>query len=180
MQCTRPSADPLRTKAKSAGRYACSRKLPGSATSRVFVPESVWPEFSSKLKNAVSSIRQSDVSTDLDAFMGAVINEPAWDRVTKAISRGISEGATIVCGGGSSKETGWFVEPTVLLVDRLDAYTMTNEVFGPVVTCMVYPDAEWREWLQKAGDSTAYALTGTQGNNKTRRCCVCKRQAGIQ
>ena len=43
-------------------------------------------------------------------------------------------------GGDYSDETGWFVEPTVILAKDPKFTTMCEEIFGPVLTIYVYPD----------------------------------------
>jgi 1-pyrroline-5-carboxylate dehydrogenase len=38
---------------------------------------------------------------------------------------------------------------------------MTEELFGPVITAYVYPDAEFEETCDLIDSSSAYALTGS-------------------
>jgi 1-pyrroline-5-carboxylate dehydrogenase len=38
--------------------------------------------------------------------------------------------------------------------------TMCEEIFGPVLTLYVYPEAEWRETLALVDSTSPYALTG--------------------
>ena len=40
------------------------------------------------------------------------------------------------------------------------AKTMTDELFGPIVTCFVYEDDKFIETMQIADSSSEYALTG--------------------
>jgi 1-pyrroline-5-carboxylate dehydrogenase len=37
---------------------------------------------------------------------------------------------------------------------------MVEEIFGPVLTIYVYPDAEWASTLKLVDETSAYALTG--------------------
>ena len=41
-----------------------------------------------------------------------------------------------------------------------DLESMREEIFGPVVTVYVYPDAEWTETLKLVDQTGEYALTG--------------------
>ena len=67
---------------------------------------------------------------------------------------------TVLAGGGASRETGYFVEPTLLQVEDPAYRTMCEELFGPVLTLYVYPDARWAETLTLVDQTSPYALTG--------------------
>ncbi|KAJ3008762.1 1-pyrroline-5-carboxylate dehydrogenase [Thoreauomyces humboldtii] len=133
-----------------------------SATSRVYVPENLWPEYSTVLKEEMSKLKQGPVD-DFTNFTGAVINEQSYDKVTKyvnAVKNGEEPKTTIFAGGNASKEHGYNVEPTVILTENPHATTMTTELFGPVVTVYVYPAEQYEETLKLAEETTGYALTG--------------------
>jgi 1-pyrroline-5-carboxylate dehydrogenase len=55
---------------------------------------------------------------------------------------------------------GYFIEPTLLRVDDPSYRTMCEEIFGPVLTLHVYPDARWSETLDLIDRTSPYALTG--------------------
>jgi len=131
-----------------------------SATSRVYIPDTVWPEFSKLLKEEVKKIKQGSVE-DFENFVTAVINKTSYDKIVKYI-KGVEEDDTssILVGGGYSDKKGYFIEPTVILTTDHQAKTMTDELFGPVVTCYVYPAEKYEEYLEIASNSTSYALTG--------------------
>lgn len=93
--------------------------------------------------------------------MSAVINKTAYDKITNAITTAIaSDDTTLLVGGAFSDEVGFFVQPTVLVTTDPKSASMTNEIFGPVVTCFVYPADEWREYVKLASETSDYALTG--------------------
>src|SRR5262249_54059054 len=56
-----------------------------SAASRVFVPDSLWPRVRDQLADEVAGIAMGDVS-DFTNFMGAVINQRAFERHAEAIA----------------------------------------------------------------------------------------------
>lgn len=93
----------------------------------------MWPKFREVL---VADLKKITIGSpdQFEHFMGPVISETSFDKITAAISKGKAEGAEVIFGGGSDKTKGWFVEPTVLLVDKPNGYTMINEIFGPVLT----------------------------------------------
>ena len=130
-----------------------------SAASRAYVPRSLWPKVRDGLADLVSEIPMGDVA-DFSVFMGAVIDEAAFRRLTEAIDQARSAGAEILVGGEGDDAEGWFVEPTVLVTDDAGSDTMTRELFGPVLTVHVYEDARWIETLDVVERTGPYALTG--------------------
>ena len=48
----------------------------------------------------------------------------------------------------------------MILTKDPQSVTMTEEIFGPVMTVYVYPDAEFEETCKLIDDTTSYALTG--------------------
>ncbi len=129
-----------------------------SAASRTYVPQSLWPTVRDRLVGMMDTIRMGD-PTDFRNFMGAVIDEKAFKRIT-----GYIEGARakdeIVHGGGSDSSKGWFVEPTIIRTDDPSNRILCEEIFGPVLSVFVYPDSTWDEMLKTVDGTSPYALTG--------------------
>ena len=130
-----------------------------SAASRAYVPRSLWPRVRDGLADLVGEIPMGDVA-DFSNFMGAVIDDRAYLRLTDAIARAHHDGAEVLAGGGADDNDGWFVEPTVLVTDDPQADTMVRELFGPVLTILPYDDARWSETLRVVDQTSPYALTG--------------------
>jgi 1-pyrroline-5-carboxylate dehydrogenase len=132
-----------------------------SAASRAYVPASLWPRLKDQLIGMIGELRMGDV-TDFRTFMGAVIDRRAFDRIEGYLARaGQDPGVTILAGGRCRGDTGYFVEPTLLLVEDPRYRTMREEIFGPVLSLHVYPDRRWEETLALVDQSTPYALTGS-------------------
>ncbi|HSR26245.1 MAG TPA: L-glutamate gamma-semialdehyde dehydrogenase [Candidatus Eisenbacteria bacterium] len=132
-----------------------------SASSRVFVPESLWPGVRDQLADRVAGIPMGDVA-DFRNFMGAVINQRSFDRQAEAIAEARARpGHTVLVGGGTDAGEGWFVQPTVVVTEDRGSRLLRDELFGPVVTVMVYPDAEYESTLDFIDRSVPYALTGS-------------------
>lgn len=55
---------------------------------------------------------------------------------------------------------GYFVEPTIVQTTDPTDRIMKEEIFGPVLSIFVYPDAQVDEMLTVANKSTPFALTG--------------------
>ncbi|MBO0709065.1 MAG: L-glutamate gamma-semialdehyde dehydrogenase [Candidatus Dormibacteraeota bacterium] len=131
-----------------------------SAPSRLFIPRSLWPALSERLRDELPSVKMGDVA-DLSTFMGAVIDERAFTRHREAIAEARDSAAyEVVAGGGTDDSKGWFVEPTVIRSDDPTSRLMREELFGPIVTAYVYPDAEYEGTLEVVDSSTPYGLTG--------------------
>ena len=129
-----------------------------SAASRVYVPESLWPEVRDRTVAIMADIKMGDI-TDFRNFMGAVIDKRSFDKIGEYITHGRSN-AKILAGGGVRGDDGYFIEPT-LVETRDPAYKLLcEEIFGPVVTAHVYPDAKWEETLGIVDRTSPYALTG--------------------
>ena len=131
-----------------------------SAVSRVYVPEELWKEIKDRLVADVEGIAMGDV-TDFRNFMGAVIDLPAFDKITGYIEQTRKgKSAKILAGGDADDSEGYFIRPTVILAGKPDHVTMCEEIFGPVVSVYVYPEQEWEETLRLVDTTSPYALTG--------------------
>ena len=51
----------------------------------------------------------------------------------------------LICAILACDETGYFIQPTVLLTKDSHSPTMITELFGPVVTIYTYPADEFEE-----------------------------------
>lgn len=130
-----------------------------SAASRAYVPASIWPEVKKLVLAEVAKLKVGDVQ-DFTSFMGAVIDQSAFQTITKYIDYAkVSEDAEVLCGGYDGSK-GWFVYPTVIEAKTPDFKTMVEEIFGPVLTVYVYPDDEFEKTLEICDTSTPYGLSG--------------------
>ena len=132
-----------------------------SACSRVYVPESVWPKLKTRLQEMIAEIKVGDVR-DFRNFMGAVIDEAAFDNTMGYIEHARrSPDCTILAGGEGDKSKGWFIQPTLVVTTNPRQKLMVEEIFAPVVTLHVYPDAKYVETLRECDQAATYALTGS-------------------
>ena len=132
-----------------------------SAASRLFVPKSLWKATKAGMLEQLSTFGYGAVE-GLDVAMGALIDEAAFDKVTAylAYAKAHPREYEVIHGGGSDRETGWFVEPTLIQTSNPHAKLLCEEIFGPVLTVYVYPDAAYEETLKQVDEATPYALTG--------------------
>ena len=131
-----------------------------SASSRAYIPQSIWSQIETELIEQVESIKVGDVS-DFTNFMGAVIDAPSFASHKKAIEEARhTAGTRILAGGVCDDREGYFVRPTIILTDNPKYSTMCEELFGPILTIYVYPDTKWSDMFSVVDQSTHYALTG--------------------
>jgi len=154
-----PSAD-LRTAALESIRAAFEYQgQKCSALSRLYVAELAWPEFKKIMVAEMESIKQGDVS-EATNFMGPVIARPAFDKITGIITKAKEAGGEVLSGGTWDDSKGYFIKPTLLLTKDPHSISMTEEIFGPVATAYVYPDADFEKICDLIDTTTQYALTG--------------------
>ncbi|MDZ7695205.1 MAG: L-glutamate gamma-semialdehyde dehydrogenase [Balneolaceae bacterium] len=131
-----------------------------SAASRVYLPESAWEEFSEKFLDEAKDIKVGDVE-NFSTFMGAVIDQKAFDNITSYIDYvKESDDAEILLGGEYDDSEGYFVQPTLVRAHDPRFKTMKEEIFGPVLTVYVYEDDQFEEALELCDTTSPYALTG--------------------
>ena len=120
----------------------------------------MWPELRERLEAQVAELRMGDVS-DFSNFMGAVIDGSSFKTQKEAIDEArASSKAEIVAGGDYDDSEGYFVSPTVIQTEDPGYRTMSEELFGPVVTTYVYDDKRWSDTLDLVDSTAPYGLTG--------------------
>jgi 1-pyrroline-5-carboxylate dehydrogenase len=129
-----------------------------SACSRIYVPKSIWPEVKARIVAMIEEIKVGDTN-DFSNFMGAVIDQRAFDRISGYLADA-KQNATVVAGGTADGKDGWFVRPTLVETTDPKYRLMCEEIFGPIVTAYVYDDAKWEETLKLVDETSPYALTG--------------------
>ena len=132
-----------------------------SAVSRVYVASNLWEPLRERLADEVPEIPMGDV-TDFSNFMGAVIDDRAFSKHSDALAEArSSEALDVIAGGEADDSTGYFVKPTVVRAHDPRSRLIREELFGPIVTVYVYPEAEWEQTLDLVDEGTPYGLTGS-------------------
>ncbi len=155
-----PSANPAQVAtAMSRGSFEFQGQK-CSASSRAYIPKSLWPAVSKILLKQIKSFKVGPPE-DFRNFVNAVIDEKAFDKITSYIDFAKkSKQADILVGGKYSKKVGYFIDPTVIVAKRADFKTMKEEIFGPVLTVYVYNDNDLESVLEKVDQTSPYSLTG--------------------
>ncbi|KAI8596436.1 delta-1-pyrroline-5-carboxylate dehydrogenase [Dissophora ornata] len=131
-----------------------------SACSRCYFPDTLWPEIKAGLIEAHSRIQVGGVE-EFKNFMGPVINQFSFDKIKSYIEWAKTDAESeIIAGGSYDDSVGYFIQPTIIVTTNPMSRTMTEEIFGPVVTIYVYKADEYESTLDLVANSSAYALTG--------------------
>jgi betaine-aldehyde dehydrogenase len=138
-----------------------------SATSRVLVEQSLYPRLLDRLVEETRKIRIGD-GLKAGTLLGPLVSKGQFDKVLAAIAQAKREGAKIASGGGrvQDMETGYFVEPTILVDVPLESSAWKEEIFGPVVC--IRPFTSENEAIQLANDSP-FGLAGAVMSKDERR-----------
>jgi 1-pyrroline-5-carboxylate dehydrogenase len=131
-----------------------------SAASRAYVPAGLWPTVRDRVLEMLAEVKVGDPA-DFRNFMGAVIDRKAFEKITSYVDDARrAPGVKILFGGGASDADGYFIEPTLIQAEDPTYRTLCEEIFGPVLSVYVYPEAQWAETLRLVDATSPYALTG--------------------
>jgi 1-pyrroline-5-carboxylate dehydrogenase len=137
-----------------------------SAASRAYIPENIWPAVKKELLADLAAMKMGD-PRDFKNFIGAVIDEKSFDKITGYIDglKKDKKNIQIIAGGTYDKKAGYFIEPTVAVTKDPKSTTMCEEIFGPVLTIYVYSANRWMDTLKLVDATGEYALTGAVISN---------------
>ena len=129
----------------NSGQDCCAR-------SRILVQRNVYDKFMELLEPAVKGVVVGD-PTVRDTEMGPLVSKPHWESVAAYVP----DGAPVAFRGSAPTGPGYWFPPTVLTPERTDR-TVTEEIFGPVVTVLPFDDEA--DAIALAND-TPYGLSGS-------------------
>ncbi|MBW2383538.1 MAG: aldehyde dehydrogenase family protein [Deltaproteobacteria bacterium] len=132
----------------NTGQYCCG-------TERVYVVESVAEEFTRKVVDCVSELRQG---SDGEFDVGAIFWPRQLEIIEEHMADAVERGAKVLTGGRRNPDLeGLFYEPTVLTNVDHGMKIMRDETFGPILPIMRVSDEEAA--IAHANDSR-YGLGG--------------------
>ncbi|KAI0493810.1 hypothetical protein KFK09_023935 [Dendrobium nobile] len=125
-----------------------------AAGSRVFVQEGIFDAFVEKsVEMAKSRVIGDPFNPEVQ--QGPQIDKKQFDKVLKYIEYGKNEGATLLTGGKSYGDKGYFIQPTIFTDVNEHMKIAKDEIFGPVLCLMKFKTIE--EAIEKA-NATRYGL----------------------
>ena len=129
----------------NAGQDCCAR-------SRILVQRNVYDRFMELLEPAVTGVVVGDPSSR-DTEMGPLVSAAHRDKVASYVP----DDAPVAFRGTAPTGPGFWFPPTVLTPQRTDR-SVSEEIFGPVVTVLAFDDE--RDAIALAND-TSYGLSGS-------------------
>ncbi|MCO5231178.1 MAG: L-glutamate gamma-semialdehyde dehydrogenase [Chitinophagales bacterium] len=131
-----------------------------SAASRAYISSDIWEDVLKEMKQMLEEIKVGSPE-NFENFVNAVIDQRAYNKITDYIekARNLSSNQ-IIFGGSYDDKVGYFIQPTVILTEDPYSLTMTEEIFGPVLTIYVYQKEDFINTLEIVNNTSSYALTG--------------------
>ena len=109
--------------------------------SRLLVQRGVAEELINRLAERLENVKLGPAS-DLSSDMGPLIDKPNVERVNGMVEKAIADGAKVIVRGGPVTEgplsKGAFYRPTFLQVTDPNADIVQKEVFGPVLSMLIF------------------------------------------
>ena len=115
-----------------------------TTTRRVLLQRGIVEPFCAHLVKAYAQVRIGDPLLP-DTLMGPLVDARAVDAMMRALDEIRAQGGEVLCGGGRARvagcEGGFFVEPTLVRVDR-PIPKMQEETFAPVAYLVPVDDVD--------------------------------------
>lgn len=137
-----------------------------SATSRLYVPASVWPQFKTRLVEETKKLSMGS-PWDHKNFMGPVIHEASFQKLAGVIDEAKKDkDLELLVGGTYDKSKGYFVQPTIYQARTPSHKLFSTELFGPVLAVYVYDDTKdpvgaFESACELVDSANEYGLTGS-------------------
>ncbi|QNS40690.1 L-glutamate gamma-semialdehyde dehydrogenase [Chryseobacterium manosquense] len=132
-----------------------------SAASRAYIPKSLWDDVKNAMEAQLKTVKMGSPE-DPSNFINAVIDKNSFEKCKGYIERAEkSAEAQVIFGGKCDDSKGWFVQPTVIETTNPKYESVTEEIFGPILSVFVYEDQDWKETLKLVDETSPYSLTGS-------------------
>ncbi|WP_458319389.1 aldehyde dehydrogenase family protein [Mycolicibacterium brisbanense] len=128
-----------------------------TAGTRLLVEDAVFDEFTQGVAEHAAGLR---IGPGLDPTndIGPLVSREQLTKVTGYLDAGIAQGARALAGGGRHGDTGFYVQPTLLVdVDR-DFSVYQEEIFGPVAVAVPF---NRDRGVREAANDTPYGLAAS-------------------
>jgi acyl-CoA reductase-like NAD-dependent aldehyde dehydrogenase len=124
-----------------------------TASSRIYVHESIHDEFVSRLKANVNAMKMGN-PLDEETDIGTIISPEQFDKVKYYIEEGKKTGTAHECSAmptDPALKDGLFVCPVIFTDIPADSPPAREEIFGPV--CCVFKFSDYEDVLAEANNS---------------------------
>lgn len=117
---------------------------------RIYAQSGIHDAFVAKLVVAVAGLKVGDGFTP-DTTLGPLINPAAKAKFEDHIADAVAKGAEVVAGGGETRRTGTFVDPTILTGVTPAMKVAREETFAPLAPVFRFETTE--EVIAQANDT---------------------------
>lgn len=127
------------------------------AATRLYVEKSAFDGVVEGLAQAAKSMTVGP-GMEKTTQVGPLVSAEQHEKVTAMIQAGLDEGAEIAAGGKVVGNSGYFVEPTVLVNTTQEMRVNREEIFGPVITAQPVDDIND---VARLANDTSYGLAAS-------------------
>ncbi|TLH71062.1 betaine-aldehyde dehydrogenase [Mycolicibacterium cosmeticum] len=140
-----------------AGGFLFNHGQTCTAGTRLLVEDTIFDEFTAGVAEHAAGLR---IGPGLDPAndIGPLVSREQLTRVTGYLNQGIEQGARALAGGGRHGDTGFYVQPTLLVDVRDDFSVYREEIFGPVAVAIPF---NRDRGVKAAANDTPYGLAAS-------------------
>ena len=136
------------------GNFYSSGQICSNGT-RVFVQTGVKEAFLTRLEERLQGVVMGDPMDEATNY-GPMVSEAQLQIALGYVSKGIEEGARLVCGGERAAGPGCFLQPTVFADVTDDMTIAREEIFGPVMSVL---DFDGEDEVVARANATEFGLS---------------------
>ena len=122
------------------------------APNRFFIHESVINEFTEGLEKKFENTKIG-FGRENKPDMGPLANANSVAKVQSIVQEAIKQGGELICGGKPLDTTGYYFEPTIILLANNNSEILQHEIFGPVALITSFKTKE--EVIELANNTDA-------------------------
>ncbi|MCP2621925.1 aldehyde dehydrogenase family protein [Mycolicibacterium smegmatis] len=140
-----------------AGGFLFNHGQTCTAGTRLLVEDAVFDEFTAGVAEYAAGLR---IGPGLDPAndIGPLVSREQLAKVTGYLDAGIDQGARALAGGGRHGDTGFYVQPTLLVDVQRDFSVYQEEIFGPVAVAVPF---NREHGVRAAANDTPYGLAAS-------------------
>ncbi|GAA2421008.1 aldehyde dehydrogenase family protein [Mycolicibacterium llatzerense] len=140
-----------------AGGFLFNHGQTCTAGTRLLVEDTIFDEFTQGVAEHAAGLR---IGPGLDPAndIGPLVSSEQLTKVTGYLDDGIAQGARALAGGGRHGDTGFYVQPTLLVDVNRDFNVYQEEIFGPVAVAVPF---NRDRGVREAANDTPYGLAAS-------------------